>query len=622
MRPVRCLLAATFALAVAGPAADQGPLHEGVARYHYYQRDYLPALTELMVARERDELDERRGAVLEGAIRLAFGMPDSAGQRLDTALTDRPGQAAAARFYRGKLHYLRGDWSTARSIWTGSAGEALKPALAREQQALLRQGRLAGGESPGEPDPDKLWDSLGEWAPSVLYNLGGAHARAGQHEIARRYYHALIDDVPDRLAGSEEYLAWRDRAHTALGFGHLLAGDYGAALADFDRVRLTRAGAEQALLGYGWAALERGENAGAIRAWQALSERPLTGSAAQEALVALPHAYRQRGAEAAALRAYDRAEQRLENERERLDALSERLGPDYLLEQLERAGQGGELQLEGRENWLKLADRAVAASADPYLADWVNRSEFQAGIQALSDLRDQDRLLAQWPDKLSHYRQLLRHKRALRRSTEAVAEREALLQTIDRLERQREPLAAETERIEREADYLAVADADTRALYRRATEALARLDRLTEAGAVEEAESKRARLENYRGLLRWRAAQAFPDNLWRARKQLRDLDLALDEARDRRDRLEAIVREDPDIEPALAQMDRLEARIGVQRERLAGARRERAEALVARLREHLGAHEQRIERYLTRVRLAAARLQDEARREGGGGGRD
>ncbi len=602
-------------------AWGQDELREGVARYHYYQNDYLQALSELMVAREQGALSTddaaTEGAVLEGAIRLAYGMSGSAERQLESALAGRPAQRDAARFYLGKLHYLRGDWAQATDIWA-QVGDALDPDLARERQALEWQWRLRTG-LPDPVDPEQLWKQLQDWAPLVLYNAGGAFARAGDQEQAQRYYRALVDGAPRAQGRGPEYLSLRDRAYTALGFGALLEQDYERSEQAFDQVRLTRDEADHALLGYGWAALERGSPDRAVRAWQALSERSLTGSASQEVLIALPYAYTQMNATGAALAAYDQAETRLENELARVGQLRQQLTPGYLRRQLANAQPSELLHLEGRENWLLLTESSVAISPDPYLADWVNQSRFQSQVQRLSDLRDQDQLLAAWPGKLDHYAQLLRDKRALRNERQADVARQELWAQAEQLRARRAPLAAQLNEIQSGSDYLALADADTRRLYERTQAALQRVDRLTAAGELDNPRETRARLELYRGILLWRAAQAYPDRLWRVRKQQRDLDRALEQLRTRRERVEAVVAQNPDIEPALARIAERAEAINQQRQKLDAAQQRQAEQLAQSLQSHLVQHEQRLTQYLARVRLGAARLQDQALRRQGGG---
>jgi hypothetical protein len=607
----------SFALLGLAPVTwGQAELREGVARYHYYQNDYLPALSELMVARKQGDLGLDRGAVHEGAIRMAFGMSASAERLLESALSGRPKQRDAARFYLGKLHYLRGDWAQATDAWA-RVGDALDPDLARERRALEWQWRLRTGE-PELVDPETLWDQLGEWAPVVLYNLGGAFARAGDREQARHYYQVLVEEVPRQERHKAEYLTLRDRAFTALGFTALLEQDFERAEQAFDRVRLSREDADQALLGYGWAALERGEPARAVRAWQALGEHSLTGSAAQEALVALPYAYTQLDAPQAALDAYDRADARLEEELARVDQLRRQLTPAYLRRQLAATDPRATLYLEGRENWLTLTESTVAASADPYLSDWVNQSPFQSQVQALSDLRDQAQLLADWPEKLAHYGQLLRNKRALRNDRQADVARRQLWAQIGQLRERRAPLVARLSDIEARSDYLALADDETRRLYERVEAARERADRLTAAGELENPRETRDRLALYRGILLWRAAQDYPDHLWRVRKQQRDLDRALAQLRTRQDRVRTVIADNPDIEPALARIAERTEAIVRQRQRLDEAQQRQAEQLADNLQTHLAQHQARLTQYLSRVRLGAARLQDRALREQGG----
>src|SRR5690606_35147431 len=96
---------------------DDSELRYGVALYHYYQQNYLEALSELMLAESRGGITDQgtNPQLVEGGIRLAFGMPESAGRLFEQALDDQrtPAQREAAWFYLGKLHYLRGDWHAA-----------------------------------------------------------------------------------------------------------------------------------------------------------------------------------------------------------------------------------------------------------------------------------------------------------------------------------------------------------------------------------------------------------------------------------------------------------------------------------------------------------------------------
>lgn len=541
-------------------------------------------------------------------MRLAFGMPVSAGEQLEQALSDLPAQRDAARFYLGKLSYLKGDWAEALRVWSRVGGH-LELELEREYLALRWQVAIRSGEIP-TPSSARLWEELEEWAPVVFYNLGGERARAGERTQARHFYQTLIDDAPRRLRSHPEYLALKDRAHTAAGFTLMLDGELEPAKAHFAEVRLERPEANRTLLGYGWAAAESGNYEEALRPWQALSERSLTDSSVHESLLALPHAYEQLNAPADAMDAYDEAEILLETELNRVVALSETLAADALLSYFR--GEGGEAPLTARvrQNWLSLTRETVAFTDNAYLEEWVNQSQFQTQVQALSDLLDQRALLTAWKPKLDHYQALLQEKRELRQHRSNEVERDQLLAQADELKARREQLARRLERIEEQQDYMALADADTQSLHAMVEAAHGRRERLLAAG--EDVGDSAERLRVYAGILQWRAAQTFPDNLWQVQKQRTQVDSALQELAERREKLAAIIAENPDIQPNMNRMEELNARIERQVQALDQSLGVRAEALSAELQGHLQEHQKRLNHYLARVRLAAARLQDQA----------
>lgn len=593
------------------PIAIDAPLRAKVARYHYYQQAYFPALSELLVMDER----KRQASVgrpgqdtlaLEGAIRLAFGMPDSALERLSQARL-ASGQEDAAHFYLGKLHYLRGDRPDAERAWE-RVGDSLRPALAREWRARRAMLDLGQGQSP-KFNTQQLWTQLEDWAPILLFNLGAERARTGDYAGARRYYQALAREAPEEAGYSEEYQVLRDRALTAAGYTHLLEGNLDAAQAAFAQVRLTQPRANRALLGYGWALAEREQYRQALSPWQMLSQRAGTDPSVQESLLALPYAYEQLGLPQAALDAYDQAEARLAGELKKVIALERDLSPETLLRVMNRETSAQALG----GDWLSPGDRQALALDSDYLLALVRKSQFQTQVQQVQDLLQQHQVLSAWRPKLTHYRQLLRNKASQRQGAEAKAERQVLLDRAERLQRERQPLAERLTRLREQRDYFALAGEREKAQLQRLSKARQAAEHLTRAGR--DTGEAQARLALYEGILLWRAAQAFPDRLWRVEKQLAQLDRALDETRARRDSLERLVATDLDIRPRLAQIEQLETRIVAQQSQLQAALQQSAQQLAKALSEQLLAERDRLKNYLARARLAGARLQDRALRE-------
>lgn len=604
-------LAPVVLVAEPSAIAIDAPLREKVARYHYYQEAHFPALSELLVMDERKrqssvDRPDHDTLALEGAIRLAFGMPDSAEARLERARL-ASGQEDAAHFYLGKLHYLRGNRQEARHAWE-RVGDSLRPVLAREWRARRVMLDLSGARNP-KLEPHQLWAQMQDWAPILLFNLGAERARAGDYVGARYYYQALAQEAPEEAKDSEEYQVLRDRALTAAGYTQLLENNFDAAQAAFAQVRLEQPRANRALLGYGWALAERNQYRQALSPWQWLSQRAGTDPSVQESLLALAYAYEQLGLPQAALEAYDQAEAVLARELEQVIAMERDLSSESLLAVMNREAGGAALG----GDWLSPGDLQALALDSDYLLALVRKSQFQTQVQQVQDLLQQYRVLSAWRPKLGHYRQLLRDKAKQRQGDQAKAERQALLARAERLRSARQPLAEELFRIRAQQDYFALAGERAQAQLKRLSQAQQAADRL--AGAGRETGDAQARLALYEGILLWRAAQAFPARLWRVEKQLAQLDRALDETRTRRASLEQLVATDLDIAPSLTRIDQLDARIGAQQLQLQTALQQSARHLASILSEQLLSERDRLKNYLARARLSGARLQDQALRE-------
>lgn len=593
-------------------------LSYGVSLYHYYQEQYLSALSELMLAEERGGIASqgKNPQLVEGGIRLAFGMPESAGELFEQVLAENrtPAQRAAAWFYLGKLYYLRGEWSQAGE-YLQRAGPDLAPGLKREQQAL--QINLDIRQSSASPELEPERKALGDWTPYALYNLASAQARAGNHSRARVYYQRLLefplDSESEHLA---EHQALRDKAHTGTGYSYLLEGNYSAAIEQFLKVRLDHAEANQALLGYGWAALESGDYRQALKPWQALAERPLIYAPVQEALLALPHAYERLDAPGEALEAYDRAEVALEGELKQVESLTRDLSSAQLLAALEGAGSNSSLiglATGSEHNWLTLDRTSVIETHSAYLAELFQLNPFQVRVQALRDLVQQRALVIEWLPKLEIYAQLQRDKKTQRSARTEQLERNQVLAQVELLNQRRDRLAESLARVAAERDYMALADEETRELHQMTQSA--QQSRVALEAAGRDLGEAPDRLRLYQGILIWRSAQEFPKRFWRSQKTLNELDAALEELQERSQRVRQITETDLDIEPALARIERQKTRAQAQLTQLDHALDAELAQLSSQVSAHLSEHRERLNHYLARTRLAAARLQDQALRE-------
>lgn len=121
-----------------------------------------------------------------------------------------------AKYYRGQIHYLRGDFVSAAADFAAVAKDQPTFPAARLWQFL--SDRRAGG--PGDPDLLQVTDHA--WPAALLGFFAGESD--GEKLLERARAQRVVDD--DRRESA---------AHVAIGLSQLLAGDTAAAKASFTR---------------------------------------------------------------------------------------------------------------------------------------------------------------------------------------------------------------------------------------------------------------------------------------------------------------------------------------------------------------------------------------------------
>lgn len=625
--------------AVAGPAtAEDKPktsvadLRYGVSLFHYYQQDHLSALTELMIADTRDGIKGHgdHPELITGGISLAFGMNDHAERLFYHLLQDskRPQSVRdAAWFFLGKLHYTRGKWDDAEQSFA-RVSEEFSPRLTAEMNALRVNLQIRREQLVPIPLKQLNEKQLRDWSAYALYNMGAAYARSGNYKQARSYYRALIKiPVPESSMARREHLALLDKTYTALGYSYLLEKSYSAAISEFIRVRLESPQAHRALLGYGWAALEQEQYAEAIKPWQVLQQRSLAYPEVQESLLALPFAFEKLGAPGEALAAYETAENLLLAEIQRLQEMRATLTQGELLTLIGSPPQSDELLRAPLEdsttltavvtsdgaNWLKLDRTSIIKTRSAYLSELFAQNEFQADVLDLRDLLRLRELLQEWQPKLDIYTDLLYEKQALRAEREQQMTQQALREQQAQLAANYQQLAARLAQIDADADYMALADDNSRELYGMVERAQRHIDLQRRAG--ENTDEKQTRLTLFRGILLWEAAQEFPDRRWQLEKSRLLSERTLNELGATYDRIDQFTATHDDIQPFLTRIAQMQLDTRAQLAQTDAMIETRSAALRAQVDDHLERQQKRLNAYLAQAHLAVARLYDTALRE-------
>jgi len=613
------------------PKTSVADLRYGVALYHYYQQDYIDALAELMVADTRDGIQGHgdNPELIAGGVSLAFGMQHHAEAVFKQILQDerRPQSVRdAAWFYLGKLHYTRGDWVAADESFARVSSE-FKPSLLAQMQSLQINIRIHN-KNYADLNLDNVDAAeLRAWSPYTLYNLGAAHAREGDFKTAQTFFSELAEiDLAENPQRRKEQWALQDKAYTAIGYSYLAEKKYAAAIREFTKVRLDGVFANQALLGYGWAAVAQEEYDQALRPWQLLRTRSLMYPAVQESLLALPYAYEKLGAQGEAVNAYQSAEELLAHEIQLIQDMRATLTEGELLTLIgsepvsaedaktilrSEATKDGALTAvvtDDGQNWLKLDGTSIIKTRSAYLNELFAKNVFQTAVLDLRDLLRLQKLLQNWLPKLDAYHELLLQKQAARSRQEQQLAQNAIVQQEQTLQAQREALAQQLTQISASENYLALADAETRALYARIERGQATITRMKAAG--QDTRDLEARTNMFGGILLWRAAQEYPAQLAAQQAELKIIDGNLAQIAQRRKNITDITATSMDIQPTIARLQVLQKEVRTHLANTDQLVAQQSGRLRQQVDQQLAAHEKRLNNYLAQAHLAVARLYD------------
>ena len=607
------LLLAILLLAQATTAAAQDSarqsgrvrdLHYGDVLFHFYQGDHLGALVRLQAARHFDRLEHHttEARLLEGGLYLSLGQHEEAGRIFEAVLdgSAEPAVRDRAWFYLAKVWYQRDYLDRAARALT-SIGAALPVALEPERRLLEAQVRIHAGRYDDAIRVLAQWNGPAGWAAYARFNLGVALVRAGRLDEAS----LQLDAVGSIAADSEEIASLRDKANLALGFARLNAGRAAEARTVLDRVRLQGPLSNKALLGAGWADSELERYERALVPWLELRDRSLLDAAVQESYLAIPYAYAQLAANAQAAEHYAHAITAYHEESARIDQSIERI----------RSGNWLETVLvhdrDDRVGWYWQLVELPDAPETRYLHHLFASHGFQEALKNYRDLELMKRDVTAWQSSIEAYDDIIEARERAAAAREVTYAR--AIETVD-LDTLAQRIAALGDRIsdaERRHDIVALATPQEQERWHRIGKVEQRLAELAGSDARVARMQQKARL--VRGVVYWEMEAAFKARLWRERKSLRELEVALKDATRRRMLVERARRETPAATGGFAaRVAAVEPRLVRLSARLDAARQRQAAYLTAIAIDELEAQQERLTAYALQAQFALATIYDRA----------
>lgn len=579
-------------------------LRYGAALYSYYSEDYMQALTELLVAQQRGGISNQGDmpALIDGSISLSYGMDRRAESIFNQVLQRNvsPEVMSQAWFYLGKVNFVRGQYPHALQLFEKSATSdkenTLEPAKSAERQYLSaliaqRSGDIGKAQQLAngiEPQP---------WRQYAQYNVALAQYQQSKPDAAMKTLTEL-----EALDGDDaEILALNERIVMTRGLVLLQQKKFDEALEQYRGLSLQSPWADRGLLGYGWAALGKGDSGLALQAWQKLAGMPVVSPSVQEGLLAIPYGYESIGANAEAVKAYETAASRYDEELKRLRTMRAELNAQTLLGWVVEKGEREDT------NWLSRGDAMSLDPVNATLADLVADTAFQSALRDLLDLQALRAQLESWQQKLPVFAYMLDARRIAReKQLKVVADSRDQFDTAA-LQQRRDKLVHVLDASLKQRDPWPLASSGLQQNYQRWQKAQQIAARM---GNDSDAVEARDKLRRIGGVLRWNAQEEMNDSAWAAEKDRRQLDAALAEMHDRKANLDRLTKRADQIDGYRSRVTAAEARISTQLATVKQMETRATQRVVTLAAEALQKQESRVTQYLAYSRLAIARIYD------------
>ncbi|MEJ2362368.1 MAG: tetratricopeptide repeat protein [Gammaproteobacteria bacterium] len=582
------------------------PIHDlryGETLFHYFQKKYFSAITDLMVAHSTQPISTQGEdpKLLLGGLYLAYGMQDAASKLFKQILKENhlPGTHDRVWYYIGKMRYQNGNLQGA-----AKALLRIKHHLPADREAeslqMLANIYMAEKQYPKAIAVLRDFHGNSDWEDYAKYNLGVALVKAGQQQQGTQLLVDVGELNPDKL--SHELRALRDRANLALGFAHLRGNDPADAVQDFQRIRLAGPQSNKALLGLGWAYTAQKEYKQALNPWMALQQRAELDTSVQESLIAIPYVLEKLGKKRLAMSYYDKAIRAYTAEIKRLDGVMSAVQRGELLRAMQPANIDDETSLPMHS--FGLPDSISA----PYLHDMMASNAFQEGYRNLQNLMYLRYVLQHWEAQLPSYRLILSERRRAYFDKLPHIASDKKLEQITQMSAQRDKLAAELKRIGQKHDGLGLVTADEAEQLKTLGKIKKSLEHLSNSQDMSEAREKYRIMQ---GVLYFRTQSEFIPRLWQSKRDLHELDQALARVRKTKRNLVRAANQAPRY------FQGYDAKINNDRQRIATllgkmdvAIRQTKSRIQHMAMQALIQRRQQLENYHVRARFGIARLYD------------
>jgi hypothetical protein len=499
----------------------------GETLYAFYQKQYFPAISRLLVARERGELRQQAGdgELLLGGLYVQYGLPDAATSIFNNLAPADAAQAARVWLALAELNYRRGRFPEALAIIEQRFARDTAPedAVLLAVKSLMRLGRYTeaiawlGNEVSQRPE-----------ARYLRFNIAVAQIAADDNETGAQTLEALLL-LP---AGDDELLALRDRVALALAATRLKQQRPAQAVAALRSTRLGGPYSSEALLVYGIASLRNVELAQAATALNTLTRRATHEQAVQEGWIALAQVYEARDDSRRTLATYRAALKHLQGELQYLSGQAAAIESGEWFAALER--RAGAIAL--RDDRAGVNDSDVIGVPLHYRQFAGNR--FVLTFTQYVEVSLLARMATDWQDRVPVLSYLVESRE--QRHRRLVSEAQTLLTNtpLTPLQLRQTALTQRANAGIAGDDPAVLANQKRQRLLNMITQMEERMTRWPERDWTRQ----RERVALLKGVLQWEIAREQPEQAWKFRRAVRENGRLLNEGMDLRKRVGAAMK--------------------------------------------------------------------------------
>ena len=566
-------------------------LEYGEVLFHFYQDDYFSALSHLMAAKEKRQINHHQdeAQLLLGGLQLSYGMRHHAEQQFQKVLytTADTGKRNHAWYYVSKAAYQHGDMEHAlqtlnRIVPTQNADAQNKIALLKASAQMKLEDNVAAARTLGAAiDSSPL-------RPYLEINQGIALLREGNLKEGKQ----LLDKFDRFDAKTEEAQALLDRANLALGYKLLQEGDAEDSLRYLNRVRLKGALSNAALLGAGWANAQQEQYEAALTPWLELQKRAHFDIAVQESYLAVPYAFAKLGDTQRAIHFYENSITYYHDEVEQVRSVIQAVESESFIEALSAVEH----------------EEINADSENQYLVDLLAENSFQKDLKAYRELNDLKRRISHWHQNIDVLRDLVSARRAAYKQRAPVIAEQLKKNQSEQVrthwEKLRLRISSQSES-PNPIDLSSSKELQQLRLFQGIEHLLTRLPDEPRYKKIAE------RSKWLKGVLHWNIQDEYKQRLWNATKTLKEVESSSHLAQTRHSDIEQLLAKAHNgFEGYESRIDTLLQRLRSLLPEVLATQTKMRKALKTLALEELAKRESRLQSYQSQARLALARSYD------------